>query len=443
MLFRSSGGGGGGDNRSFCGPGQIPDPYTGECVQIDVTDPLWLEWLRTTGGTGGYGGGPGTGGSENDQGMALWEKLLRGGSALYKGITTLGGTTSVLPDWAQSLVASYIGGTLGTLPAVLLGQLAPAVIEEIERRRKEEADKKANKMTDTGGGPDVTDPRDLYNYDPYRGSGGYDYGCPDPSMTILLAGGGVVTAGDLKVGDVVRTKHEKTLEWGNFEVTHKEIVDQPKAEVILDGGDKKVIVSTSHKFWVDNEKNWVYTTELTHGDVLSGHVLTDVKHLGNGPVVKITVKDAHTYVMEGLWSHNIKIAYPAGPKGPSGSVGIEPCVGEGCAEIINNATGGVINSGLRSLAGGGMTQYAAAGKLLHGPGDGMSDDIYANIGGRQEARLADGEFVVPADVVSHLGNGSTNAGARRLYKMMADIRSARTGNRKQAPAIEANRYLPG
>ena len=87
-------------------------------------------------------------------------------------------------------------------------------------------------------------------------------------------------------------------------------------------------------------------------------------------------------------------------------------------------------------------QYAAAGKLLKGPGDGMSDDIKANISGRQEARLADGEFVIPADVVSHLGNGSTNAGARRLYKMMADIRSARTGRRRQAPAVKADRYLP-
>ena len=82
------------------------------------------------------------------------------------------------------------------------------------------------------------------------------------------------------------------------------------------------------------------------------------------------------------------------------------------------------------------------GKLLRGPGDGMSDDIYANIGGRQEARLADGEFVVPADVVSHIGNGSTNAGAKKLYKMMADIRHARTGRTKQAPAVRPERYMP-
>jgi hypothetical protein len=94
------------------------------------------------------------------------------------------------------------------------------------------------------------------------------------------------------------------------------------------------------------------------------------------------------------------------------------------------------------FAGGGSVEYAAAGKLLRGPGDGMSDDIKANIDGAQEARLADGEFVIPADVVSHLGNGSTEAGSRKLYKMMADIRKARTGKTKQAPAVKVDKYLP-
>jgi hypothetical protein len=91
---------------------------------------------------------------------------------------------------------------------------------------------------------------------------------------------------------------------------------------------------------------------------------------------------------------------------------------------------------------GGDVQYAAAGKLLRGPGDGMSDDIKANISGKQEARLADGEFVIPADVVSHLGNGSSDAGSRKLYKMMAQIRKARTGKSKQAPAVNVDKYLP-
>jgi hypothetical protein len=98
------------------------------------------------------------------------------------------------------------------------------------------------------------------------------------------------------------------------------------------------------------------------------------------------------------------------------------------------------------FSGGGEmpTEYLAGGKLLEGEGDGMSDSIPAVIRGKgvQRAALADGEFVVPADVVSHLGNGSTKAGAKKLYKMMDRIREARTGRTRQAPEVKPERYLP-
>jgi hypothetical protein len=81
-------------------------------------------------------------------------------------------------------------------------------------------------------------------------------------------------------------------------------------------------------------------------------------------------------------------------------------------------------------------------RFLSGGGDGMSDDIPAVIGNKQPARLADGEFVIPADVVSHIGNGSSKAGAKRLYEMMANIRKERTGTKKQAPAIKPNKFIP-
>jgi hypothetical protein len=93
--------------------------------------------------------------------------------------------------------------------------------------------------------------------------------------------------------------------------------------------------------------------------------------------------------------------------------------------------------GIASLGG-----YSDGGRMLKGPGDGMSDSIPARIGGKQEARLADGEFVVPADVVSHLGNGSTDAGARNLYGMMDKVRKARTGTKKQGRQIMPSQYLP-
>ena len=97
---------------------------------------------------------------------------------------------------------------------------------------------------------------------------------------------------------------------------------------------------------------------------------------------------------------------------------------------------GAARGGLADLGG-----YSDGGRMLKGPGDGMSDSIPGIIGRKQPARLADGEFVVPADVVSHLGNGSTDAGARRLYAMMDRARQARTGKKKQAPAVNADKIL--
>ena len=93
-------------------------------------------------------------------------------------------------------------------------------------------------------------------------------------------------------------------------------------------------------------------------------------------------------------------------------------------------------------AGGQLGSYSDGGQMLDGPGDGMSDSIPASISGKQPARLADGEFVVPADVVSHLGNGSTDAGAKQLYSMMDRVRTARTGRKQQGKQINANKFMP-
>jgi hypothetical protein len=91
--------------------------------------------------------------------------------------------------------------------------------------------------------------------------------------------------------------------------------------------------------------------------------------------------------------------------------------------------------------GGHLGGYSDGGRMLKGPGDGMSDSIPGVIANKQPARLADGEFVVPADVVSHLGNGSTDAGAKQLYAMMNRVRKARTGNPKQGKQIKPAKYM--
>lgn len=113
------------------------------------------------------------------------------------------------------------------------------------------------------------------------------------------------------------------------------------------------------------------------------------------------------------------------PASPDGSMpGYGPRLDTNTGQMINNfAEGGIAG-------------------LLKGRGDGMSDDIHATINDKQPARLADGEFVVPADVVSHLGNGSTDAGAKHLYKMMDKVRQARTGRKAQGKQISAGGYLP-
>lgn len=98
--------------------------------------------------------------------------------------------------------------------------------------------------------------------------------------------------------------------------------------------------------------------------------------------------------------------------------------------------------GLASLEQGGTAEDAPVEGYLDGPGDGMSDSIKATIDGKQPARLADGEFVIPADVVSGLGNGSSKAGAKVLYAMMDRVRQARTGNPKQGKEINAEKFLP-
>jgi hypothetical protein len=95
-----------------------------------------------------------------------------------------------------------------------------------------------------------------------------------------------------------------------------------------------------------------------------------------------------------------------------------------------------MDGGIAAMARGGMPP-----RFLSGGGDGMSDDIKATINDKQPARLADGEFVIPADVVSHLGNGSSKAGAKKLYSMMDRVRHARTGTKKQGKQINPNKFL--
>ena len=128
-------------------------------------------------------------------------------------------------------------------------------------------------------------------------------------------------------------------------------------------------------------------------------------------------------------------AAPAAPAAPA-----EPVVAAPQNPIIEPtyAQGGMAHGGLGSLG-----SYSDGGRLLKGPGDGISDSIPAMIGKNQPARLADGEFVIPARIVSEIGNGSTDAGARKLYAMMDRIQKARGKTLKNVAAnSKADKHLP-
>lgn len=130
-----------------------------------------------------------------------------------------------------------------------------------------------------------------------------------------------------------------------------------------------------------------------------------------------------TYFSPMVYTPQAAAATPAAPATPATPAVVEP---ERFAQ-----------GGIASLGG-----YSDGGQLLRGPGDGVSDSIPAMIGKNQPARLADGEFVIPARIVSELGNGSTEAGARKLYAMMDRIKKTRAKAKNIAANTKADKHLP-
>ena len=123
-----------------------------------------------------------------------------------------------------------------------------------------------------------------------------------------------------------------------------------------------------------------------------------------------------------------------------------PIVSRAPARVIEDRP---VMESLEGLAGftpryaaGGLASLPGKGYYLGGTTDGMADQVLAQIDGRQPAALSDGEFVIPADVVSHLGNGNSDAGAKQLYGMMDRVRQERTGSTKQGKQINPASFMP-
>lgn len=130
---------------------------------------------------------------------------------------------------------------------------------------------------------------------------------------------------------------------------------------------------------------------------------------------------------------------------PTGTTPAAPVTPAAPAESVAAPVNPNDNLFVDKYAAGGIANlggYSDGGRLLKGPGDGVSDSIPAMIGKRQPARLADGEFVIPARIVSELGNGSTEAGARKLYAMMDRIKKARSKAKNIAADTKSDKHLP-
>ena len=183
---------------------------------------------------------------------------------------------------------------------------------------------------------------------------------------------------------------------------------------------------------------------LGEGDITTaGYTTTDLNKIGSDATKtgKLNLSDLLKYGLPALGAY---ASYKSAKDAQKQAAGAKfesrapvKATKVGGRGVKYSAQGGGIGS--LDMAQGGR---ALPPRYLDGHSDGMADKVPAHIDGKRPAALSDGEFVIPADVVSHLGNGNSNAGAKRLYEMMDRIRSARTGNHKQGKQINPDKFIP-
>ena len=185
-------------------------------------------------------------------------------------------------------------------------------------------------------------------------------------------------------------------------------------------------------------------------DIVSGKMLNDYMkqydYFGN----PLTIPDIEAVMANAIEAQNNAAVTQADLDDAASGVAADVNAANEAGIAAGIDPGEFARGGLSSLAafaqgGYNLGDYSDGGRLLRGPGDGVSDSIPASIGNKRPARLADGEFVVPARIVSELGNGSTEAGARKLYAMMDRVQKTRgktTGKGRVAVNSRSDRYLP-
>ena len=206
---------------------------------------------------------------------------------------------------------------------------------------------------------------------------------------------------------------------------------EPRPDVTPDNYAKDYTGKTAQSLKPEGSggKQWIegYDNKKLMGAALAGSMLSGNRSSG---VPKSTSAPTPRYSFDQQTGRYTRLAIG----GMAGGGGMFNYSGD-TGPVVGMRTGG-----LSDLGG-----YSDGGRLLKGPGDGVSDSIPAMIGNKQPARLADGEFVVPARIVSEIGNGSTEAGARKLYAMMDRVQKARsktTGKKQVAKNTRADKYLP-
>ena len=233
---------------------------------------------------GGLSGGGGAGAAAAGGTMGAGQTTTGGAAVITPG--ALGGTSSASVSSPASLSAAQAAQQQSMAGAVAAAGARQKAIDEESSGITEDPSGAAGYNTSTNTGS-TTSTNEIDT-------------CPSPDTPILLANGLEVRAGDLKVGDKVRTSHEKTGTWGNYPVSRVQIVRSPRLCLILDQG--RFICSPSHKFSTGSD--WKEARDFRAGDTLQQRTILASVNLEDGDVVSITVDDAHTYVSQGLLSHN-------------------------------------------------------------------------------------------------------------------------------------------
>jgi hypothetical protein len=194
-------------------------------------------------------------------------------------------------------------------------------------------------------------------------------------------------------------------------------------------------ILANYKYIMDDPGRALWTEAQRRSEVQGVMDREGVSPLMLSQAIGMPVENVQQY------GRSVKGLTPPVPSTPTAGAGISKTLEDLLAAANKPKAYGTGVPPVKGMATGGLTSMQQ-GMYLGGATDGMADELPATINGEQEAALSDGEFVVPADVVSHLGNGNSDAGAQVLYAMMDRVRQARTGNVEQGKRINPGKMLP-